>query len=134
MKKENFSTGFVSEYKNNGQALEQEFRYKRTGLIMKADNLKATEGCDLEGYSIKSARATICKGTDLIKHLEQDKATGFIYLTRTKIAYIMNKNEYIDFVSTFGTIDTDSKKNNGGKKIRLGRETSKMLQWLEERA
>jgi hypothetical protein len=46
----------------------------------------------------------------------------------------MNKNEYVDFVSTFGTIDTDSKKNGESKKIRLGRETQKMLQWLEERA
>lgn len=117
-------------YKNNGQHLEQTFRYNLTGKIEKADNLKATDGCDLFNYSIKSARATICKGTDLDKHLATDKATEFVYITENLVAYIMNKTEYKTFVSLFSTVDTESAKNGGATKLRLKRETTTMLEWL----
>ena len=117
-------------YKNNGQHLEQTFRYNLTGEIAKADNLKATDGCDLFNYSIKSARATICKGTDLDKHLATDKATEFVYITESLVAYIMNKDEYKKFVSLFSTVDTESAKNGGATKLRLKRETTTMLEWL----
>lgn len=134
MTTEYFATDFVSAYAINGQALEQEYRYFKTGKIVKADNLPANKGCDFECYSIKSARATVCRGTDLIKHLTTDKAIGFIYLTKSKIAYTMSREEYVTFVETFGTVTRESQKNGGYAKIRLGHETSKMLQWLEERA
>lgn len=117
-------------YKNNGQHLEQTFRYNLTGEIAKADNLKATDGCDLFNYSIKSARATVCKGTDIDEHLATDKATEFVYITENLVAYIMNKTEYKKFVELFARVDTESSKNGGSKKLRLGRETSKMLEWL----
>ena len=117
-------------YKNNGQHLEQVFRYNLTGEITKADNLKANEGTDLFNYSIKSARATVCKGTNIDEHLATDKATEFVYITNDLVAYIMNKDEYKTFVSLFASVDTESSKNGGSKKLRLGRETSKMLEWL----
>lgn len=117
-------------YKNNGQHLEQVFRYNLTGEITKADNLKASEGTDLFNYSIKSARATVCKGTNIDEHLATDKATEFVYITNDLVAYIMNKDEYKTFVNLFASVDTESSKNGGSKKLRLGRETSKMLEWL----
>ena len=134
MKTEYFATDFVSNYTNNGQALEQEYRYFKTGLVVKADNLKATDGCDFGTYSIKSARATICKGLDIDKHLATDKATSFIYLAKNKIAYIMIRQEYREFVNLFATKDVESGKNGKSVKLRLGRETSKMMAWFEERA
>ena len=124
------TANFTREYKNNGQHLEQVFRYNLTGKIEKADNLKATESTDLLHYSIKSARATVCKGTDITSHLATDKATEFVYITANGIAYIMNRTEYTAFVETFGTVTTESAKNGGHKKIRLGHETAKMLEWL----
>lgn len=134
MKKEFFATDFASEYKNNGQALEQEYRYYKSGKVEKADNIAHDKGTDFGNYSIKSARATVCKGKDLFGYLATDKATEFVYLTKSKIAYIMSKTEYIDFVNTFGTITRESDKNGGAEKIRLGHETAKMLEWLNERA
>ena len=134
MKTEYFATDFVSNYTNNGQALEQEYRYFKTGLIIKADNLKASDGCDFDTYSIKSARATICKGLDIDKHLATDKAKSFIYLAKNKIAYIMSRQEYKEFVNLFATKDVESGKNGKSEKLRLGRETSKMMAWLEGRA
>lgn len=117
-------------YKNNGQHLEQTFRYNLTGEIVKADNVKASEGCDLFNYSIKSARATICKGTNIDEHLAIDKATEFVYITKTLDAYIMSREEYKTFVQLFAKVGTDSSKNGGAKKLRLGHETASLLEWL----
>ena len=121
---------FERTYKNNGQHLEQWFRFTLTGKVEKADNLAHDKGTDLLHYSIKSARATVCKGTDITAYLNTDKATEFVYITANGIAYIMNRTEYIAFVETFGTVTTESAKNGGHKKIRLGHETAKLLEWL----
>ena len=128
------TTDFTSNYKNNGQNKEQVFRYILTGKVEKADNIAHDKGTDIGNYSVKSARATVCKGTDLIGYLATDKATEFVYIANHGIAYIMSKTEYIEFVNTFGTITTESTKNGGGKKIRLGHETAKMVEWLTARA
>ena len=126
--------GFVRQYSNNGQHLEQLFRFALLGSIEKADNLAHDKGADCLGYQVKSARATVCKGTDLIAYLATDKASEFVYVTKSEIAYIMSREEYIAFVEQFGTVTCDSAKNGGQVKTRLGHETAKLLQWLEERA
>ena len=126
-------TDIPRTYTNNGQHLEQVFRYNLTGEIAKADNLAHDKGTDLFHYSVKSARATVCKGEDLAAYLATDKATEFVYITKTLTAYIMTKAVWLLFCQTFGTITTESIENGGGKKIRLKHETPKMLQWLAER-
>ena len=123
-------TDIERTYTNNGQHLEQVFRYNLTGKIEKADNIAHDKGTDLLHYSIKSARATICKGTDLDTYLDTDLATEFVYITKTLTAYIMNRTEYTAFVKTFGTVTRESAKNGGHEKIRLGHETAKLLEWL----
>ena len=121
---------FERTYKNNGQHLEQWFRFTLTGKIEKADNIEHDKGTDIGNYSVKSARATVCKGTDLNAYLDTDKATEFVYITKDLVAYIMNRTEYTAFVETFGTVTTESAKNGGKTKTRLGHETAKMLEWL----
>lgn len=124
---------FTRVYKNGGQYLEQKMRYALTGEIVKADNRPSTKSADCLHYQIKSARATVCRGLDLASHLQADKATEYIYITKQERAYIMSKIEYAEFVGEFGTVTRESQKNGGHEKIRLGHETSKMLQWLAER-
>ena len=121
---------FERTYKNNGQHCEQWFRFTLTGKVEKADNLAHDKGTDLFHYSIKSARATVCKGTDFNAYLDTDKATEFVYVTKNGTAYIMNRTEYTAFVENFGTVTTESTKNGGQSKIRLGHETTALLQWL----
>lgn len=133
MEKLNISLGMVRCYKNNGQHAEQLFRYYLTGEVVKADNLPADKGCDIGHYSIKSARASVCKGRDIEKHLESDKAVEFVYVTLSEIAYIMGRGEYVEFVKTFGTVTRESNKNGGAEKIRLKHESKELLEWLEER-
>jgi hypothetical protein len=135
MKKLNIaSTAMKRTYKNNGQHLEQKIRYFLTGEICKADNLEHSKGGDVLNYQVKSARATVCKGKDLKGYLDMDGATEYIYITKEENAYIMSREEYTEFVEEFGTLTRESAKNGGHEKIRLGHESKKMLEWLEERA
>ena len=124
------ATGFVRQYANNGQHMEQWTRFTLTGETVKADNLPHDRGGDCLGYQIKSARATVCKGTDLLAYL----ATAYIYATADGIAYIMTKTEYIAFVERFGTVTRESTRNGGAEKIRLKSESTALLAYLAERA
>lgn len=118
-------------YPNNGQHLEQTFRFNESGKICKADNKK---GADYEDIQIKSARATICKGTDLKSHIENDVAMRYVYITKSLIAYEMSKAEYLEFCETFATRTRESSKNGGAEKMRLKSESKEMLEWLKAKA
>jgi hypothetical protein len=113
--------------------MEQWVRYTLTGKTEKADNLEHDKGADCMGYQIKSARATVCKGTDIRAYLATDKATAYIYATESGIAYVMSRTEYIAFIEVFGTVTTESTKNGGAKKIRLKSESTALLAYLKER-
>ena len=127
-------TEIKSEYKNNGQRLEQIARFNLTGEVAKADNRKATECSDCLGYQIKSARATICKGTDIAAHIENDAAVGYIYITAELKAYTMSKAEYLEFATKFATLTRESSKNGGAEKLRFKSESKALLEWLKARA
>ena len=128
------ATDFVRQYANNGQHMEQWTRYTLTGKTERADNLEHNKGADCMGYQIKSARATVCKGTDLVAYLATDKASEYIYATADGIAYVMSRVEYIEFVKVFGTVTTESSKNGGATKIRLKSESTALLTYLAVRA
>lgn len=119
-------------YANNGQEAERRFRFTLTGEDCKADNLPASAGCDIADISIKSARASLCKGCDIRAHLVEDKAERFAYVRADfTVAYIMTKSEYIAFALLFAKVCRESEKNGGAEKLRLGHETRKMIEWLE---
>lgn len=126
-----FSFSYLGNYRNHGQDAEQSVRFTLTGEICKADNLRHDLGADCLNFQIKSARATVCKGTDLEAYLDRDASTAYIYATENGIAYIMSREEYTAFVKAFGTVTRESKQNGGAEKIRLGHETNKMREWLE---
>lgn len=118
-------------YANNGQHLEQIYRFNKCGKICKADNLK---GADYEDIQIKSARATICKGTDIKSHIENDVAKRYVYITKSLVAYEMDKTEYFEFCEKFATLTRESAKNGGAEKMRLKSESKEMLEWLGAKA
>ena len=123
------------QYKNNGQHCEQRFIYTLSGELRKADNKPYTTGGDYGDIQIKSARATICKGTDLTKHLKEDGANRYAYVVdELDIAYLMNTAEYFDFCTNFGYITRESQKNGGAEKIVLKHESKALLRWLADRA
>ena len=120
-------------YKNKGQQAQVDYIYTMTGEVTKADNKPYTLGGDYEGTQIKSARASVCKGTDIERHVEEDGATEYAYVTEDRTAYIMNPFEYIEFVKTFATITRESDKNGGQVKLRLKSEGQSMLRYLAAR-
>ena len=127
------ATDFTRQYRNNGQHVEQWVRYTLTGETAKADNLEHDKGTDCLTYQIKSARATVCKGTDIRAYLATDCATEYIYATTDGIAYVMSRTEYIAFVEVFGTVTRESSRNGGATKIRLKSESVALLTYLAER-
>lgn len=129
----NIADTFARTYANNGQHLEQCARFFLTGTIAKADNKAHTDGGDVGSLQLKSARATVCKGNDIEKYLATDGATEYGYITKDFVLYTMNRNEYIEFCTVFGTKDRESTANGGGEKIRLKSESKKMLEWLATR-
>ena len=121
-------------YRNNGQHAEQVYRYTVTGEVVKADNRPATECGDCGNTQVKSARATVCKGTDIISYLAEDAATSYAYvIADCTLAYIMSKPEYVEFVKAFATVTRESKANGGAEKLRLKSESRAMREWLEAR-
>lgn len=128
-------TNITRTYKNNGQHAEQVVRFALTGKIEKADNKPATICGDCGDLQIKSARATICKGTNLDAHLASDAATRYAYVMADfSLAYIMSKTEYREFATRFGMLTRESEKNGGAEKLRFGKETRAMREWLASRA
>ena len=119
-------------YKNNGQNKEQIARYTLTGKIEKADNRKGDT--DVFDIQLKSAKATICNGTDYVTAIQNNKAKRFGYILKTcDTMYIMNKQEFIEFTSLFLQYDRASTQNGGGAVVRLRTCEGKMVQWLEEK-
>lgn len=118
-------------YKNNGQEAERVFRFTMTGELAKADNIRHDAGTDCGEYQVKSARATICRGTDIAAYVATEKATKFAYISADfSTAYIMSREEYIAFATKFGTVTTESEKNGGYQKVRLKAEGTEMREWL----
>lgn len=119
-------------YKNNGQHAEQKARFTLTGKIEKADNKPFTAGGDCGDIQIKSARATVCHGTDIKAHIAMDGASRYGYVNADfSVMYLMSPAEWLEFASLFGTVTRESKKNGGAVKIRLKTESKEMREWLE---
>ena len=118
-------------YKNDGQHKEQVARFTLTGEICKADNLPHDCGGDIGNLQVKSSKATICKGTDLLSYLEQDGATAWGYVNAdASEMFVMDKAEWMAFCEAFGYVTYESEKNGGGAKMRLKAESKKMMAWL----
>lgn len=122
-------------YKNNGQHAEQVARFTLTGRVERADNKPFTLGGDCGDIQIKSARATVCHGTDIRAHIAIDGADRYGYVNADfTTMYLMNADEWFAFASLFGTVTRESDKNGGAEKIRLKAESREMTEWLTARA
>ena len=117
-------------YSNDGQHKEQMYRYTVTGKLCKADNKR---GADCEGVQIKSARATICKGTDIAAFVAADDATAYAYVSNEGVAYVMTPAEYTEFATLFATATQESTKNGGAVKMRFKSEGRALMEYLHAR-
>ena len=114
----------------------------------KHDSVSYDKGSDIEAgalnVSVKSSGATLMSGNlcegredfDGIWELYESRthSNRFLYVTVDMVGYEMSLSEFKAFIYAFGRTERESSKNGGAMKIRLRKESSKMLRWLEERA
>jgi len=94
--------------------------------------------------SIKASAFTLmsgnlCEGRDTfdgIWNLYEGRVHSdtFAYVTEDFTVYEMNIREFKTFVYAFGKLERESEKNGGALKIRLRKESGKMLKWLADKA
>ena len=128
----------VSTARKQADRKEDDFRYAMTGICThKHDSVEFSKGADVLDYSIKTSHASLpstLKGETIVDKLndmyKRDYANKYVYISDNNDAYIMNKCEFTAFVTEFGRLERDSQKNGGGMKVRLLRESSRMLAWL----
>lgn len=128
----------VSKAIKQADRKEDDFRFAMTGSCAhKHDSVEFSKGADVLDYSIKTSHASLpstLKGETIADKLEdmykRDYANKYVYISDDNIAYIMNKCEFTAFVLAFGRLERDSQKNGGGMKVRLLRESTRMLAWL----
>lgn len=122
-------------YANRGQHAEQVVRFTLTGKIEKADHVPFWVSGDCMDIQVKTARATVCRGTDIRAHVAMDSAHYYGYVTDNySIMYLMTPDEWIEFAETFKTVTTESDPNGHHIKTRLKHESVSMRDWLEQRA
>ena len=132
------------ENKNNGINLEWSLNYTLTVTITeKHDNTAFDKGSDIESLhiSVKSARFTLAsrlngEGKDemLNDYFERVASQEFAYITKDFKAYIMNAQEFKEFLIEWTSVEKASSKNGGNKVLRGKNESQKMLEWLSARA
>lgn len=128
----------VSTARKQADRKEDDFRYVMTGIVThKHDSVEFSKSADVLDYSVKTSHASLpstLKGETIADKLndmyKRDYANKYVYISDNNDAYIMNKREFTAFVTEFGRLERDSQKNGGGMKVRLLRESSRMLAWL----
>lgn len=124
-------------YMNAGEFKEAYNKGVRGFTFEKDANTPFDKGSDIEetNTSVKSSGATISPITGetveeiLKEYFERVHSTNWDYVTivdETLIVYNMNVNEFKEFVEEFGRV-------NERKVVRLKKESSKMIKWLEDR-
>ena len=133
------NAGIASEW-----ALCRYYKVERTAH----DALPYDKGSDLDAagkhISIKASAFTLmsgslCEGRDTFDgiwelYAERVHSDTFAYVTADFTVYEMNIDEFKCFVYTFAHTERESEKNGGALKIRLRKESGKMLKWLADKA
>ena len=128
---------------NAGINAEQPLRYFLHGYTTAHDSRRFDEASDIDNISVKSAHFTLVQGGLLngseLEPMVDDyfsrvHSTEFAYVARDFTVYMMNAEEFREFLMTFGTVERDSYKNGGKLKVRARSESKRMVEWLNERA
>lgn len=132
------------QYANWGRHCEQTLAYTLTGKIRKADHIPFDKDSDIPEFnmSVKSHRFTLASGNinhgDTLEEKIADFArrvhsTQFAYVTDDMTAYIMDLDEFVLFISTFGYLTKESERNGGKLKVQCKHESRALIQWLKDR-
>lgn len=108
---------------NRGNIVEWRVGYELTGTPSKANNRKGCEGGDVDGWQVKSPKASL---------IDNDNCKGYIFgFADADYFYTMSKEEFEIFVNEFSYLDVDSR--TGKAKVRIKNDSKKMRDWLRDR-
>lgn len=128
-------------YSNHGQHCEQMLAYTLTNEMRSADHVPFDVDSDIPEFhmSVKSSRATLAsaramRSTTYMEQIDEffarTASTCFAYVSMENVAYVMNADEFRAFLLQFSSFQRESSTNGGGYKIRLNKESGKMLKYL----
>ena len=127
-------------YKNHGEYIESAIKF-HMGIDFAVNPATSFDnGSDIEclSASVKSSGATLASiygnSFDEIKADYFSRVHSTLWIWGTEIdgiiyEYHMNKAEFSEFIDTFATLTTES--SNGKFKIRMKKDSLKMLRWFE---
>lgn len=130
------------QYNNDGQHLQQALTYTLTGEHRKADHVSYTKDSDIPEFemSVKSARFTLmsgnlCEAQDfegiVNEFFRKTASKCFAYVTKELECFIMDAEEFREFICQFCGLSKESSKNGGRCKVQMRSESSKVMQWLQ---
>lgn len=131
----------ISTYTNWGHACEQSLAYALTGEIRAHDSVPFDKDSDIPEFhmSVKSRKFTLASSRvlpgdtweEMIDNFFQMTASKvFAYVTKEMVAYMMDADEFREFLTLFSFLDRESTAHGGGYKVRAKEESKKMLAWL----
>lgn len=135
-------------HKNEGIAREwalcRHYMVERTSHDAQPYDKASDLDADGKHISIKASAFTLMSGSlcegiedfDGIWNLYESRVHSdtFAYITADFTVYEMTIGEFKQFVYTFARTERESEKNGGAMKIRLRKESGKMLKWLADKA
>ena len=109
---------------NKGEQVEWRVGYELEGTPSYRNNKSSEKGGDVGIWQVKSPKASMAK---------VDNCGGYIFgFADADYYYTMSREEFEEFLNEFSYVDRDSK--SGKTKIRIKNDSSKMRNWLMERA
>ena len=129
------------KYKNFGQHAEQALAYTLTGQLRTHDHVSFMNGSDIPEYemSVKSAKFSLMNG-NLCESQEFDgiveeffaktASKCFAYVTQQMECYVMDANEFRQFINLFCGVARESTKNGGRRKVQMRSESKRVIEWL----
>ena len=140
----------INRVENKNAGIAREWALCRHYMVERTshDSLAYDKGSDLDAagkhISIKASAFTLMSGAlcegiedfDGIWNLYASRVHSdtFAYITADFTVYEMNIDEFKQFVYAFAHTERESEKNGGQVKIRLRKESGKMLKWLADMA
>lgn len=130
-------------YKTFGQHAEQLLTYALTGEIRKADKVRFDMGSDIPEFhmSVKSSKFSLMAGSACESQTFEGiceeffakvVSRQFAYITQDMVVYIMNIEQFRQFVYMFCGLERESQKNGGRYKVKMRAESRKTIAWLEK--
>lgn len=143
-----YTINHISDSKNAGIAREHDLcaymginrtTHDSTDYRTSSDICVGARHISVKASAFTLMSGNMCEGEDTFEGIwnvykRNTHSNEWAYITEDYRVYEMNMAEFESFVHEFGRTERESEKNGGQMKIRLRKESKKMLGWLANMA